>query len=298
MRDRAGVVALAGGTGFTGRRVAARLAPRVAALRCLVRATSDRSGLPDGVTPVTGDLDDPASLATWLDGCDGLVYTASMGFGHVPAVVAAASAAGVHRAVFVSTTGIFTRIAAASRAVRLAAEDAVRGSGLAWTIVRPTMIYGAPGDRNVERLVRLVATRPLVPVPGRGRHLLQPVHVDDLAEVLVAALETPEAVGRAYDVSGAEPLSLVETIEAVERAVGRRPLRLHLPLRPVAACLRLLESTGVRLRIRAEQVERLAEDKAFSHAAAARDLGFRPRTFESGVAEEARLLGLAAEGAA
>ena len=162
-------VALAGGTGFTGRRVAARLVRQGLALRCLVRAGSDRSSLPAGAEAVVGDLGDVASLGRWLAGCESLVYTASMGFGHVPGVIAAAEAAGVRRAVFVSTTAIFTRLAASSKGVRVAAEDAVRASRLAWTIVRPTMIYGAPGDRNMERMLRSLARWPFVLVPGNGK---------------------------------------------------------------------------------------------------------------------------------
>lgn len=288
-------VAVAGATGFTGRRVAARLVAKGHALRCLVRAGSDRVVLPAGVETVTGDLADVASLGGWLRGCDSLVYCASMGFGQIPGVVAAAEAAGVRRAVFVSTTGIFTRLAAPSKAVRVAAEDSVRASGLAWTIIRPTMIYGAPGDRNMERLLRWVARRPFVVVPGNGGALIQPVHVDDLADAIVAAFGAAAAERREYNVSGRAPLSLDATIDAASAAVGKRRGKLHLPLGPVAATLRLFEAIRIPFRVKSEQVRRLAEDKAFAHDDAARDFGFAPRAFEDGIADEARLLGLAPE---
>jgi nucleoside-diphosphate-sugar epimerase len=288
------VVAMAGGTGFTGRRVAHRLA-READLRCLVRTTSDRTVLPEGVEIVSGDLDDSSTLRQWMSGATDLVYTASMGFGHIPDVVAAAREARIRRAVFVSTTALFTRLPASSKAVRAAAEEAVMGSGLEWTIVRPTMIYGAPGDRNMERLLRKVATRTFIPVPGGGRHLIQPVHVDDLADAIVAAWRTDAAVGQAYDVSGASPLSLNDTIDAAAATVGRRVRRIHAPLAPVAWLLGLCEAVGLRLPLKREQVLRLAEDKAFSHEDAARDLGFAPRAFEVGIRSEATELGLVAE---
>ena len=132
-------------------------------------------------------------------------------------------------------------------------------------------------------------------MPGSGRHLIQPVHVDDLADAIVAAWRRPEAIGNAYDVSGAAPLSLNETIDAAARAVGRRVRRVHAPLAPVAGLLGLAEALGLRLPLAREQVLRLAEDKAFAHDAAARDLGFAPREFSDGIAEEARALGLAPE---
>jgi nucleoside-diphosphate-sugar epimerase len=201
----------------------------------------------------------------------------------------------VERAVFVSTTALFTTLNAPSKSVRTAAEDAVRGSGLRWTIVRPTMIYGAPGDRNVERLLRAVRKWRVIPVPGSGKSLLQPVHVEDLADGIVAAWRTPAAVTQAYDLSGGAPLTFLELIDAAGAACGRSVLKPRLPLSPVVLLLRGLERIGLPFRIKAEQVLRLAEDKAFSHAAAARDLGYRPRTFPAGVREEARLLGFAPE---
>lgn len=286
-------VALAGGTGFTGRRIALRLAAKSHALACLVRPASDRSVLPPGAGCVAGDLGDAASLKRWLAGCEGLVFAASMGFGHVADIVAAAERAGVRRAVFISTTAIFTMLPAPSKAARVEAEERVRTSRLAWTILRPTMIYGAPGDRNMERLLRAVSRWPLLFVPGSGGALIQPVHVDDLADAVVAAFHTPGAERREYVVSGRAPLSLDATITAAAHAVGKRRARVHLPLKQVAATLRLLERWKLPMPVKPEQVMRLAEDKAFSHLAASRDFGFRPRPFEEGIVEEARALGLA-----
>ena len=288
-------VALAGGTGFTGRRVAARLAVDASDLACLVRAGSDRSVLPLTSRAVVGDLADPASLAPWLKGADVLVFVASMGFGHVPGVLEACRRAAVRRVVFVSTTALFTRLPAPSKVVRLAAEKAVQESGLDWTIVRPTMIYGAPGDRNMERLLRAVVRWPFLFVPGSGRSLIQPVHVDDLAQGIVAAAQTDDAIGRAFNLSGAAPLAFDAAIAAVREAAGRRCPRVHLPLGPVVFLLRALERVGLRLRISSEQVLRLDEDKAFPHDEAAEVLGFAPRSFVEGITHEARQLGLTAE---
>src|SRR5439155_25711459 len=121
-----------------------------------------------GAAPVGGDLDDPDSVDAVFAAsqAEALVNLASLGFGHAPTIVAAAEEAGLRRAVFVSTTAIFTTLEARSKAVRQAAEDTVTASSLHWTIVRPTMIYGGPDDRNMARLLQLLRRFPVVPLPG------------------------------------------------------------------------------------------------------------------------------------
>src|SRR5205085_5177203 len=103
-------------------------------------------------------------------------------------------------------------------------------SALDWTLVRPTMIYGTPADRNIARLLRLLRRAPLVPLPGGGRSLQQPVHVDDVADAIVRALERDPSIGRAYDLGGPEPLTLRELVQDAARAVGRRPWLVTVPL--------------------------------------------------------------------
>ena len=158
-----------------------------------------------GATPVSGDLDDAPSLERAFKDVQVLVNLASLGFGHAPAIVNACLAADVERAGFVSTTSVFTKTKAASRPVRLAAEETIKVSALKWTIVRPTMIYGAAEDRNMARLLHLIARYPVVVLPGGGSRLQQPVHVADLASAIVTAFLDGRSVGKCYNIAGPEP---------------------------------------------------------------------------------------------
>jgi nucleoside-diphosphate-sugar epimerase len=275
-----GRLLLIGGTGFLGSFVAARLVDRNPIV--LVRPTSNCSVLPPDVELRTGDLD---QLGT-LEGISSVVFCASMGFGHIPRVVQQLDAAGVQRAIFVSTTAIYTRLPAPSRAIRVEAEAAVEASNLAWTIVRPTMIYGTARDRNISRLLRFLERSPVMPVCGDA--LWQPIHVEDLADAVVACLDAPTTLRRAYNLAGAHPLTFSQLVRVAARAVGRRRLLL-VPV-PVGAAVAAATVTRI---VKPEQVRRLAEDKAFDYAAATADFGFTPRSFETGVALEALALGLA-----
>ena len=285
-------VLVTGGSGFLGRSVIPELARRGHDVVALARSRTAAGQVADlGATPLAGDLDDPAGLDAAFASAkaDALVNLASLGFGHAPAIVSATEEAGIERAVFVSTTALFTTLPAASKAVRTAAEETVTASGLAWTIVRPTMIYGWPGDRNMERLVALVRRSPVVPLPGGGRRLIQPVHVDDLAWFVVRALED-DAAHRAFDVAGPEPLTLLQVVRQAGQAVGRRPVPVPVPLGPAIAAVRAYQRLAPRPRLTGEQLQRLDEDKAFPIDDAGA-LGYRPRSFAEGIAAEARLAG-------
>ena len=287
-------VAVIGGTGFTGERVVRLLAERRVPAVVVARASSDITAAQSLGIPVRrAELDDSTALSGALAGCETLVYVASMGFGHVPGVIDAACRAGVRRAVFTSTTALLTRLPVRSRPARIAAEDAVRASTLQWTIIRPTMIYGGARDRNMCRLLRHLSRWRAMPIPGDGSALQQPVHVDDVAAALVAASNSGAAIGGVYEVSGLRALTFRQVVDAAGAAVGVRARCIPVPLRGAIAMAGIAERIGLRIGIRAEQLERLAEDKAFSHEASARDFGFRPRSFEQGITEEAAELGFA-----
>lgn len=278
-----------GGTGFTGERVVRLLASRGISVTVVARTSSDTSAArAAGATIVEADLDRPDTLKRAFAGSDTLLHVASMGFGQVPGVITAAQAAGIRRAVFVSTTAVLTNLPVRSKPIRAAAEACVRDSGLAWTIVRPTMIYGSSRDRNMCRLLLHLRRWRVAPLPGRGRALQQPVHVDDVATTIVEAASTSVAEGREYIISGARAMTLHEVIEQAAAAVGVVPLFIPLPTGILIEVLRSSERAGIRWPIRAEQLERLDEDKAFDHAAATRDLGITPRCFSEGIRQQAR----------
>ena len=286
-----------GGSGFLGGyvlREAARLGHETVALARGPEAARAVADL--GARPLAGDLGHARRLdeAFTVADCEALVCLASLGFGHGPGIVAAAEEAGIPRAVFVSTTAVTTTLHPPTRQVRLAAEQQIRSSGLHWTILRPTMIYGGSGDRNLSRLLRRLSRAKILPVPGTGERLHQPVHVADAAAAVLATLTRPAAIGSLYNLAGPEPLPFAELLRTCARAVGSRTLLIPVPLAPLMMLVRGYELASRHPRIRSEQVLRLGEDKAFAIDDAVRDLGYAPRQFADGISQEARELGLAA----
>lgn len=249
---------LTGGSGFVGRRVVSLLADRgVSDIRLLVREPT-RTPLPEprphGWRYVSGDLlgeEQPWTEA--LAGVDTVVHLAALtGKGSRRAhfatnleatrrLVDAARAAGVRRFLHVSSVaaGYADRRHYHYGNAKAAAEAVVAGSGLETLVVRPTMVLG-PGSPVLANLVRMATLRrPLI--FGRD-HPVQPIHVDDLAATLVAALDLPVWRGQTVEVGGPEVVDLRRIIARIRQARGlpaRSPLAL--PLEPTRTLLGLVE---------------------------------------------------------
>lgn len=285
-------VFITGATGFAGSRVVPLLLKSGYAVRCLYRASSDRSFLTDSnIEWALGDVSDSQSLSTAMQGADALVNITSLGFGHADSIISAAKIAGVQRAIFISTTSIFTQLNAPSKKVRVAAELAIETSGLKYTILRPTMIYGSDRDRNMWRLISFMGYSPVVPVFGDGKYLQQPIYVDDVAQALVSCLGSDKTIGKSYNIAGKYALTYNDVIDTIARQMNKRVWKIHIPSQPVVALLRLLERIRIRFPIKAEQVLRLNENKDFSYVEAQQDFGFRPLSFDEGIRLELSVLG-------
>lgn len=286
-------ILVTGATGFTGRRTVPMLMARGFKVRCLVRPQSDVRQLEAlGVERVRGDLAVPETLPRAFAGVTGLVSIAPLDTGYADALVDAAVAHGIGRAVFVSSTQIFTPLNAEVLATRLAAERRIADSGLWYTILRPTMIYGAAGDRNISRLIRYLKRWPVLFIPGPGTCLVQPIHVDDVARAIVDAYQEPKAVGNGYNIAGREPMAFNRLVDIIAGRLGRKILKVHLPSGWLIAALQKAEAAALPFFLRAEQLQRLNVDKAFAYDAAARDFGFTALPFEEGVRREIAALGL------
>jgi nucleoside-diphosphate-sugar epimerase len=276
-----------GATGFTGSRVIPLLLNNGYEVRCLYRANSNRESLSRyPIEWLAGDLSDSESLSKAMQGTDALVNIASLGFGHADSIITAAKNAGIKRAIFISTTAIFTKLNAKSKKIRVAAELTIESSGLKYTILRPTMIYGSKRDRNMWRLIRLMKQSPIIPVFGSGNHLQQPIFVDDVAQAVVSCLANDKTIGKSYNIAGKQALTYNQVIDTIAKQMNKRVWKIHVPSKPIVSLLTLFEKIRIPFPIKAEQVLRLNEDKAFYYEEANRDFGFSPRSFEEGIGLE------------
>ena len=202
---------------------------------------------------------------------------------HIPAILRATPPG--TRFAFLGSTRKFTRWPDAHGTGVLAGEAAFLASGRPGAVLHPTMIYGAEGEDNVQRLAALLRRLPFVPLPGGGRALVQPIHQGDVTRCLRAALDQAWDGPAALVVAGPAPLTYAEFVRAVARAAGLPPPRIV----PVPPALLLALAPLTRLpflpRVRGAEIRRLLEDKAFDIGPMRRSLGVDPIPLAAGLAQ-------------
>lgn len=191
----------------------------------------------------------------------------------------------VERVVLLGSTRIFTRFPDPNVAELQRSADALSQSGLSGVMLHPTMIYGAAAENNLQRIAAYIRKLGIIPLPDGGRTLLQPIHVEEVARCVEAALYRDEAPGAPIVVAGPEPISYRELVMAVGAAINRKPLILPIP-GPLLELIAMFTAVLPFLpRIRRAEIRRLSEDKAFPIDEMVRRLGVQPMPLSQGLAK-------------
>jgi nucleoside-diphosphate-sugar epimerase len=276
-------VLVLGATSLIGR----FLVPRLESLGLEAYAIS-RKALPGAfgaVQWIQADLDDPRLQAALPQATT--VFSLSPIWA-LPAVLPALRAKGMRRLVAFSSTSVFTKAGSDDESERMTAQSLADGEAavvafceahdVAWTILRPTLIYAEGQDRNVTRLARLIQRLGFLPLAGAGEGLRQPVHAQDLATGALLAAIRPATCDKAYDLPGGETLTYRQMAERIFQALGR-------PARILTAPMWLWRLGFLAARpflpgATAQMGRRMSADLVFNAAPARQDFDWNPRLFQ------------------
>ena len=292
---------LTGATGLIGSALLPRLTAAGTPVRCLVRDPRRLGPERVRVQIALGDLADPPSFRNAMRGVRTVVHLAAairdqpggsieeLGGIATWRMVEAAERAGVERFVFFSALGASGHDRTRFLRSKALAEDAVAGGAMPTTTFAPSIVY-APGDVWMTMLMRL-SLLPLMPLPGRGRALYQPIWAQDVAGCVMTALERGPAAGpdrhERFELAGPETLSHEAIVRLALESFGRpRPL-VKLPAPLVRQALRLGEAVlGDRAPVTWDEAELLEVSLTTPRGTRdAQDLGVTPQVM-------ARVLGL------
>lgn len=282
---------ITGITGHTGRWLLDRLIKEnyQGKIRCLVRENSkteflDRSGL--NIEKVYGSLEDKEFLAASMVGVETIIHISSIIYSDN--IMDAAIKNNVKWAILVHTTGRYSKYKSASEEyIKIEDRILTLRDQIGITVLRPTMIYGSSGDRNMYKLVNFLYKIKFFPMFGQGNNLMQPVHAKDLGNAYYDVLANRDKTfNKEYNLSGKEAIKYIDLVRCVSQTLGRKNIIVKIPLSLSIWAAKIYNAIDKKAIISVEQVLRMQEDKDFSHTEAAKDFGYMPLSFEEGIKGE------------
>lgn len=264
-------------------------------IRCLVRKSSDTSALDNSgldVEKVIGDLNDKSFIKTVTCGVETVLHIYNIH--HSPMIVQSAIENSVKRVILVHTTGVYSRFKEASQKYKNIEENVLNMSLdlnclTKITILRPTMIYGDICDSNMSKFIKMTDKLRVMPVIDNGKSLIQPVNARDLGKAYFTVLMNPEKTqGKSYDLSGERPLKMLEVLQIISDNLHKKTFFISVPLNLGVFFARVAKVATVGKIDYVEKVQRMAENRSYTHIDAKNDFNFTPMTFENGIKLEIR----------
>jgi NADH dehydrogenase len=269
------MILVTGGTGFIGRALVRQLVESGYRVRTLLRPSPRTPRLPIGV-PVeiaVSSLDDTRGLRSAMRGVDAVYHLiGDEGRGWradlrrvdvqgTKNLADAAADAGIRRFFYVSHLGADRASAFPVMKAKGIAEEHIRQSGVPYTILRASLIFG-PEDNFTTNLARLIRVTPFVlPLPNHGKALLQPLWVEDLVACLLWSLEDPATANQVYEIGGGEFFSLRQIVEIILEKMGKKRILVSVPMPWMRAATVVLEHLLPRYPLSTFWLDYLAVDR-------------------------------------
>ncbi len=290
------MILITGATGYIGRHLVARLVAQGEHPRCLVRDTK-RAGdiLPAaGVELVQGETTDPASLVAAVRGVDTIVHAAFLTADRKQSpgnhyettnvqgtanLIKAAQEGGVKRIIEISGLGTKPGKPGSYMQGRYLAEKMLKESGLDWTIIQPSVLFGK-GAPFIKGLTDLIRTTPVVPLIGGGKTMFQPIYVEDVVTVIVKVLEDPaRTTGKTYTIGGPQYYSFTQIIDVLLHVMHKSRVKAYAPTLLVGVGAAVMEAVLPRPPLTSAAMALFSFNNTTDLNSVERDFGLTPMSF-------------------
>ena len=288
-------VLVTGATGFLGRRVVRQLLEHHLPVRCLVhRVGSERIFDGQPLEVYYGGVHDPNALDEAMQGADAVIHLVaiirqrgretfdSVNRLGVANVADAAQRNGVKHFIHVSANGATEDSKYKYLHSKFLGEQEVKARNLDYTILRPSLMYG-PGDEVFSVLAGLMRALPFMPVAGSGRNRFQPIDVEVVARCLAMSVDRTDLKGRTLEIGGPEQLSYNELLDLVAYTLGKKRLRLHLPVWMMYLSTLAMQVVQPRPALTTEMLGMLSLRNVTEIDAVEKTFGFTPEGMEGNI---------------
>lgn len=229
---------------------------------------------------VVADLAAPAQIPRFVQAGDIVINAAHARFTEE---IAKQCPQNIARLVVIGSTRYMTRFPDQKAAEVTSAARFLEASTLPWVLLHPTMIYGAEGENNVQRMATLIRRFHFIPLPNGGHSLIQPVHVGDVVASVVSAATKPGIDRETIHLGGPSPVSYADFLRAIAQANNTWVRIVPLPAALIRLVARLTTVVPGIPAIKDAEVLRLLEDKNVGVSAMKKLLGVSPRSLKQGL---------------
>ncbi|GAB4555876.1 MAG: NAD(P)H-binding protein [Anaerolineae bacterium] len=253
------MILVTGASGYVGNNLVRRLVQLGKPVRAMVgnveKALKRLSDIESKIEIVKGDVTKPETLTEWMKDVDVVIHLVAIAIekgkntyekintqGTIN-VVEEAKRAGIKRFINMCQNGAYAEVKSRFLRSKGIAQEYVAKSGLDWTAVRPSVIWG-PQDEFANVQARLIKMTPFIfPIVGDGKAQFQPVYVGDVVEAIVRSLDDDSTIGHEYELGGPEVLTYEEIVNRVLAALETKRAKVKVPialLRPAVVVMQTL----------------------------------------------------------
>jgi uncharacterized protein YbjT (DUF2867 family) len=295
------MILITGSTGFVGRHLVKRLVAEGEQPRCLARSQQKAAQtLPtDKIEVAIGDTTHPDTLEPAMQGVETVVHSAfitadikesrdvsyqGVNVDGTRNVVEAAKRARVKKIVLVSGLGTRPDKPGSYMQGRYLAEQAVRTSGLMWSIIQPSVQFGEQAA-FFKGLADLIRSAPIVPIIGTSQRKFQPIWVEDVARCLITQIREESRNGKTYVVGGPEQFTYGEILDMLANALGKKRVNASMPMPLAYLGATMMQALLPKPPITTAALALFTFEQTTDLDAVARDFGFQPLSWRTYLAE-------------
>lgn len=259
-------------------------------IRCIVRSNAKVQKLKDcglDIEVAIGDLTDQEFLYQALEGVTTVFHIASIFYS--VNIAKAAVRNKVDNLYLVHTTGIFSKYKSASEEyleIENEVERLIKDTNIRKIILRPTMIYGYLNDQNMIVFIKMVDKLRVFPVINNGSNTIQPVNGRDLGKAYYQVLTSNNLMENEYVLSGKSSVSMKELFILISQLLNKKTKFVNVPLGIGEIGARSILKISMGKIDYVERVQRMAEDRSYSHENAKKDFNYNPMPLNEGLSIE------------